>query len=338
LESFDSLALVAIVFNSIKLIVVTLLLFAKQFTIQNIVLGFIACSFLELLLSYYYLSKKGRSLHKPIFDLTHYKAFIYESLPQLGVVLFDSALARIDWILLGIYSTVSITAEYSFAYKFFELSKLPLLIIGPILLTRFSKLFTNNATLNVETKESIQTLFNLEMFISLLIPIFMVICWSSLIDFITDNKYGAINQSTFTILAFCIPIHFIINFYWTLGFAQGQLKEIMWITIFASILNLILNIIIIPKFGGIGAASAFLLSSIAQLVAYHIVIKTEKLSISLNKPILMGISAFSIVAIFRIVSFNVYLSAILACILYICFGIITKQFSIAKIKTILYSS
>lgn len=70
-----------------------------------------------------------------------WRALIRESLPQLGVIIFNAGIARVDWILLGIISTSAVLGEYSFAYKAFEMSTVPLLILAPLLLPKFSKWF-----------------------------------------------------------------------------------------------------------------------------------------------------------------------------------------------------
>jgi O-antigen/teichoic acid export membrane protein len=311
--------------------VVFLYLF-KTFTIQNIVIGFVGTSFIELLINYYFINKKISPQFKPILEKKAYKDFVLESLPQLGVVLFDSALARVDWILLGIFSTATITAEYSFAYKFFELSKLPLLILAPVLLTRFSKLFHSNEPLTAEKQKAIQDFFNLEIFISLLIPIFMICAWTDLIDLITDGKYGAVNQLIFTILAICVPLHFVINYLWTIGFVQGKLKEIMWITITVSILNLVSNIILIPLYGSVGAAVSFLLVTTIQLLFYFLFIKQNKLGVRFVPTMLFFLYAFLSILIAQLLFSNNYFAAIGSCIFYLSFVLLTKSVRLSKIS------
>jgi O-antigen/teichoic acid export membrane protein len=111
-------------------------------------------------------------------------------------------------------------------------------------------------------------LFRLENFILLLLPLFFISIWSPLIDGFTDGKYGQVNESKFWVLALCVPMHGLINFLWTSAFVQGQLKRIMYITISASLINLLANLFLIPLFGGMGAALAFLGSTAVQLVLY----------------------------------------------------------------------
>lgn len=332
LERFKYLAIIACCFNLSKLAAICMLFFGKELSIINIVYGFLAASVLELLIAYYYLQRTLKSRILPRLKRVVYKGFIIESLPQLGVVLFDSALARIDWILLGIFSTVSITAEYSFAYKFFELSKIPLLILAPVLLTRLTKLIQQRQEVSEEKQKSIQRFFDLEVFLSCFIPLIMVSCWSPLIDWVTDNKYGSSNETTFRILAICVPLHFIINFYWTVAFVNGRLKQIMYITIGVSLLNILLNILAIPKMGSLGAAYAFLFSTLIQMILYVRANQTSTLNPQIKKGFLVLLLAIASACFSLYTVSNPYVNIILTPALYLTSLLLfRRQFSLREL-------
>lgn len=331
-EAFRPLAIVSICVHLLKLTILFTLLLTHYLSIENVVYGFIVATLVELVISYFFLGKRLNDLLKPIIARESYKGFIVESLPQLGVVLFDSALARVDWILLGIYSTISITAEYSFAYKFFELSKLPLLILAPVLLTRFSKLFVqNDLPIEAEKQKSIQQFFNIEIFISMLIPIFMVSVWSGLIDWVTDGKYGAVNEMTYTILAICVPLHFVINLFWTMAFVQKQLKTIMYITIGVSLFNLIANIVLIPLYASVGAAIAFLLGTLIQFFCYYFLVKKQRMNIRLKSFLILIFVAIASLLTFKLLLSNSYLIAVCAIVTYVVAAFFLKLISFKKL-------
>lgn len=267
-EAYKELAYVSVTANILKLIGLIVLLLTNHFSVHEIVLVYTFCSLIELIIANYFANKHFEHYIKPQIQIKEYKLLIQESLPQFAVVLFDSALARIDWILLGIISTALATAEYSFAYRIFELSRLPILIVAPILLTRFSKLFVAQNTLSTKHKNEINVFLQFGLFISMLIPIFMIGIWSPVIDLFTNNKYGQVNEVNFMVLAFCVPLHFLTNFLWTLGFVQSQTKQIMLITIFSSITNIIFNAVLIKQFASFGASVSFLLSTLIQVLLY----------------------------------------------------------------------
>jgi O-antigen/teichoic acid export membrane protein len=332
LESYRALAILALCSNVFKFLMIVFFYCTGRFTIANVIFGYMATSVLELVFGYYLMSRSISTRIKPLLKITEYKYFILESLPQLGVVLFDSALARIDWILLGIISTAAATAEYSFAYKIFELSKLPLLIIAPLLLTRFSKLFGNGGVLSETHKNEIRLFFQLELFVLMLIPIILICTWTPLIDYFTDNKYGAVNELNFKILAACVPLAGIINFLWTVGFIQGQLKTIMFITIAVSITNVAANALLIPFYGNTGAAIAFLACTVLQVSLYMLYIKQPQVKPGLKNCVLMLVNAGLAIALGKFTTNNIIFTTVTALFTFVVLTLITGQLKLKQLR------
>lgn len=193
---------------------------------------------------------------------SEYKELIKSSFPQVGMVVLNAGIARMDWILLGIFSTPARTAEYSFAYKAFELSPLPLLIVAPLLLNYYSRspLQKDPARLNL--------LIRWEMVLATLLPLLSIIAWSPLADALTHNKYGQVNEVTFLILCFCIPFQYLINIHWSREFAQDRLGRIFTVTAITALVILAGDLLLIPLYAGRGAAIAFLAGMIVQYLLY----------------------------------------------------------------------
>src|SRR5690625_4230096 len=135
-EKFNKLAIIAIFTSITRVVFIVSLLLLGYFSIYLIVIAFIVSYLIEFGVSYYIAGVTLKYYIKQKAPIKEYKRLVIESFPQLGTVLFDSTLARIDWILIGVIATAVKTAEYSFAYKIFEISRIPFLIIAPILLTR----------------------------------------------------------------------------------------------------------------------------------------------------------------------------------------------------------
>jgi O-antigen/teichoic acid export membrane protein len=338
LDSYRHLAILSLVTNVAKFLLVLYLYFTFNFEIVKLILAFLASSVLELALAYYLLGFNIRAPLRPVLKIKEYKQFILESLPQLGVVIFDSALSRMDIVLLGILSTTAITGEYSFVYKVYELSKLPLLIIGPVLLTRLSKLFSHNKEIDEKQKKEIRFFFKLEMFIILLIPIFLISTWSPLVDHFTNGKYGAVNETKYWLLSICVPLVCIVNFMWTLGFVQGQLKVIMFITIAVSALNIIANLVLIPFFGGLGSAVAFLICTVIQVLLYIRFIDQRQIKFYMRDSAGIFICAAIAVVSTKLLTNNIIFTPIISIIAYTGMIFITRQLSLKQIKQMLYRS
>ena len=334
LEAYKSLAKLALISNVLKMLLILFLYLVHAFTINNLVYTYLLTSISEFLLGVYFLKKKLSFSVKPKLDLAHYKYFILESLPQLGVVFFDSALARVDWILLGIISTAGITADYSFAYRMYESSKLPIFVIAPILLTRFSRLFADVKQIDANSKNEIGIFFKIELYFVTLVPVVLVCVWTPLIDYISEGKYGAVNEINYAILAACVPLQCITNFLWSLGFVQGQLKTIMFITIGTAMLNLLINLLLIPYFGGTGAAIAFLISTFVQTLLYAYFMKQTEIRLDRKACLVAFANAFIAIVASKTLANNVIFAAGIAVVTLTVLAIFTKLINYNQILKI----
>ncbi len=263
-EDFRSLLIMSTCSSVIKVIALATLAFSNKITISAFISIYVLASFIELIVCVI-INKQNLFTEKRIaIKKKDYVHLIKESLPQLGVVIFNSAVARFDWVMLGILSTTVILADYSFAYKAFELSTLPLLIIGPVLLPKITRWFAkNNEGIN-ERKKHLLFLARAEIMFSCFLALLLNLLWSPVIDAITDNKYGAVNSFTILILSSAVPFLYVNNILWSVNFAQRKMKLIFYITTATFILICTGDIFLIPFSHGEGAAIAYLTAIVTQ--------------------------------------------------------------------------
>jgi O-antigen/teichoic acid export membrane protein len=267
-EKFGWLAVMSSAANLIRALWLIGVIVFSSLTITQVIVVYIVSSLVELLLSIYLVQKRLQVRIRK-WPLADYFILISESLPQIGVVFLNACIARIDWILLGIFSTQIITAEYSFAYKVFELSPVPLLIIGPLLLTRFSNWFSKqSANVFAEKQKKISLLIRAEMIVATFLPLLLNIAWSPMIDALTQNKYGKVNETVFLLLSACIPFQYLVNFFWTAHFAQDHLKMIFRITLVTCFIIVAGDLLMIPLFNAKGAAITYLAAMVAECILY----------------------------------------------------------------------
>jgi O-antigen/teichoic acid export membrane protein len=225
-----------------------LLAILHDVTINTIIITFIASSIAELIICLYITYKLLGVPIRISWDKQRWLGLLKESLPQMGVVIFDAAIARFDWIFLGILASAVILADYSFAYKLFELSTLPMLIVAPLLIPRFTRLFKTKPDNSQDKINDLFIFIRLEMMIASLIALVMNICWAPVIDLITNGKYGAVNIQTILILSASTPFLYMNNFLWTINFAQGKLKMIFWIITITFLINVMSAVLLVPCF------------------------------------------------------------------------------------------
>lgn len=282
MERFRLLAQLSVISNITRSISLLILVFIHQVTVSNVIIIFICGDVLELLVGFYFFKHTTGLPLSLTWNKQNYFALLKESSPQLGVVVITSALARFDWIFIGIFVSAIKLAEYSFAYKVFELSTLPLLTIAPILIPKFTRLFRNGES----NPDKLKLLARIEMVVAAATILLLNICWSPVIDTVTHDKYGAVNERTLFILSLCIPFQYLCNFFWTIFFAKGQLKLILIAFILTFSVNILGDIILIPLYKNEGAAIACLAGYVTQIAFYIAKNEFKQLNISVYNLLL----------------------------------------------------
>lgn len=270
LERFSQLMYISVVSNLTKLVALGCLAFYDQLQLQYVVLVFVLADGLELLASAILYSRIS-NLFPFTFNFDAYRSFLKECLPQAGTAIFSTALSRLDWILIGIFLSAGKLGEYSFAYKVFEFSTLPLLIVAPLLVPLFSRYLKDGRSLSGNTK--IRLLLKLELIIACLTALALNILWVPLIEPLTQGRYGKVNNQTIFLLSLSLPLLYLNNFLWSLHFATGRIKMILRIFACTFFVNLVLNSLLIPIWGNEGAALAFVVSILTQTILYSVNLK-----------------------------------------------------------------
>lgn len=244
-----------------------LFFFYGNLTLAIVVIIFISGDAVEFLVS---LAITKKVLKIPVIvkiKKSFYLQIIRESIPQAGVVVFTSAIARFDWIFLGIFATNIAVAEYSFAYKVFEVASLPLLIVAPVLIPRFTKAFRSNSG-RKSIGENLVNLIRVEMIISCLTVLVLNILWVPVINFITHGKYGFSDRYIIFFLSLSLPLLYMNNLFWTISFVNGKYKAIFKIFLVTFLITISLDIILIPILQANGAAVAYLLAILCQFILF----------------------------------------------------------------------
>jgi O-antigen/teichoic acid export membrane protein len=264
MERFGVVSYMLVISNTVRGITLLILALLHQISVPAIIGVFIAGDAFELMVTILLFRQKIKLPLTPKWDKIAYRALLQESLPQVGVVLITSALARFDWLFIGFMVSAVKLAEYSFAYKIFEISTLPLLAIAPLLIPRFTKIFKSGG----HHEADLAILIRIELAIAALTGLLLNMCWNPLIDIITHGKYGAVNTSTVLILSLCMPLLYLNNFLWTIYFVQNRLKMILHSFLITISVNIAADLILIPVYKNEGAAIAFLLACLAQAIFY----------------------------------------------------------------------
>ncbi|MEO6831779.1 MAG: polysaccharide biosynthesis C-terminal domain-containing protein [Chitinophagaceae bacterium] len=328
-QHFGALAWMGVSGNFFKVVILFSLYFSHAVNDKNIALLFLISGLLEWIFCFAIATGFSGKILLPTIDFSKYKALVFFSFPQLGVILLDSAFARIDWILMGIISTNALTADYSFAYKAYESSRLPLLIIAPIILPKLSKLYSQGG-ISKEKASELNFLWRAESLICVVIPLLLNICWDDVVNLVTHNRYGVSTRWVYAVLSLSLPMAYIINYLWTIAFSTGRLRLTFYFTAITLGVNFGLNLILIPLYGALGAAIAFTTSTAVQMVLYIWRVREPKLSMRYLDFALTCFSAIALVALTTVLPIHWFLKLVLAFLLYTIFAKIVGLVSLRR--------
>ena len=326
-------ALIALTVNLLKIAGLVLAMRRPPFHTGRVVVILAAGSAVELLLTFLYMRLRER--FRFCWSWRQYKLLRKEALPQYISVLFDISLARTDWILLGILGTATATADYSFAYRAFELARMPILIIGILVMPKLARRLEGGKVSGEGIADGIRTFYKTELLCAVIIAIILAIVWMPLAGTLSHGKYGASNEHMVWVLAACVPIHFAINFLWMLTFAARRYKSAARITVITALVNIGLNMVFIPLWGGLGAAFAFLIASVLQVVLYWRQVSKSVVQLSCRPPVLYVLTGAALVAGYFWLRPGWLAGLCITLPLFLFLTILLRQWSVADLSRVL---
>jgi len=191
--------------------------------------------------------------------------------PLTGLFIFDYILTFSDRLLIGHYLGSEMVGMYGANYDLIKMMVLfGMIIQGYIIYPELNKTFEKNNLIEVK---KIMT-FNLNIFVTVFLPlcIFIIYFNNSISSLFIGNQFTPLSSEL-------IPIFSIIFLLWGIKIHHidyiFQLKEktsvSMYILFFGSLINLILNFILIPRMELIGASYATLSSYFIILLVSFII-------------------------------------------------------------------
>ena len=180
----------------------------------------------------------------------------------LGLVLFINLLYfRIDVWILTMYRTTSELGAYALSYKFFEFAiSLPTLSMQ----AAFPQLIQTTGL----TQKKIRTQLMISFFI---ISLFVMVCLfvgAPLLTLIKSEYAQAIVP--LQILSLSVPIFFITSPLMWDYIALGKQQKLLPIYALGLVSNVVLNLLLIPRFGALAAAAT---TGLSELIVLLIIVK-----------------------------------------------------------------
>ncbi len=198
------------------------------------------------------------------FKKSTWKRFLAMSWPLGFVIIFATIYHQIDSVMLGYLGQITETGWYNAAYRIANAALIPSVFIFqgfyPVLSTAFK-----------ESKERMQKIWNYRTGITTLIAIPLVVAGLVLAPRIIDLVYGPSFSPSilaFQILIIMTGIMFFMGPCSQILVVSNQQKKYFWIAGSGAIVNIILNLILIPKYSLYGAAIATLITFFLMFILF----------------------------------------------------------------------
>lgn len=201
--------------------------------------------------------------YKFLFSIKEAIRFIKYGFPFFFSGIFATINSNIDIIILGIISTNSEVGLYSSAYKIINV----LIIVVTLVFTPIYPVMIE--LINLKKWDELNSLMiKVKKYVyALALPLLVggIILGKEVIIFLFGIKYSEAGL-TFKILIVYICLLYIREIYGYILTASGNQKSYMTVVSISSAINVIMNLILIPQIGIVGAALTTLFSEIINLI------------------------------------------------------------------------
>ena len=261
-----------------------------------------------------------------------WQRFLSMSWPLALVGIFGGISSQADSVMMGYLGQITQTGWYNAAYGIIGITLVPAGLISQSFYPALSKFFH-------DSKEKLQTVWNyfMDSMIFLAVPIVVggVALAPRIIDFIYDPTYFPTGKETilaFQILLITAGLAFLSSPFSQILVVTNQQKKLFFVTLAGAVINVILNLILIPRYSLYGAA----LTTVATSVLIFFLLFRFTLKLTPIRPfnlkslfsffgaVLATIPMYFLIIQPKIYHLNIFLSILIGAIIYSFVFLIVK--------------
>ena len=210
-------------------------------------------------------------------DYGFVKKIVAESFPLAISAFMISIYYNLDMVMLGMIKTETEVGIYNAVYRIFMIGILPIGVIVKILLPSISRILEKDKLINSLIKYGIMLLVT-----SVIVSVVFYFFAEELLIIIFGKQYIA-GTYALMIISFNIAVIGVNVFFGNPLTVWGKQRQYAVAITFGAIANILLNIILIPKYSYNGAAFATLLSEVVVFVGVFYLFSNNLKSIIVGK-------------------------------------------------------
>ena len=229
-------------------------------SVQNLSLSYLFASLVALLFILFFFHFKVYRL-KIYFNSAIWRNILAMSWPLALAGMMGSICANTDSIMMGYWGQITQTGWYNAAHRIIGVAVIPTSLITISFFPALSKFFG-------QSKQKLQNAWNYYtqtmIFIALPLVVGGIALAPKIIDFVYDPTFYP-SVLAFQILIITGGILILSSPFGQVLIVSNQQKKAFWIVLFGAIVNVILNLFLIPKYSLYGAAFTTLVASFLML-------------------------------------------------------------------------
>jgi len=292
-------------------------------SVENLSYSYLFASLIALIFILIFFHFKVFSL-RISWQKSIWQRFLSISWPLALAGIFGGIYSLTDSVMMGYWGQITQTGWYNAASKIIGVTFIPTSLISTSFYPALSKFFH-------DSKEKLQTAWNyfMDSMIILAFPIVVggIVLSPRIIDFIYDPTYFPTGRETilaFQILLIMAGLAFLSNPFSQILIVANQQKKLFSVTLAGAVINVILNLIFIPKYSLYGAAVATVATM--AIVFFLLFRFTSKLTpvkplnfkffLNCISAILATIPMYFLIIQPKIYNLNVFLSILIGAVVY----------------------
>lgn len=272
-------------------------------------------------------------LKSPFVDFIYFRKILKQSIPFALLALLTNLHNRTDSVFLErlLPAGAEQAGIYASAFRLLDAAMIIALLFSVLLLPLFSRMISEK----IAVKSLVKTSFTLVFIYGIVVAIASYFYSYPLMHLLYDSHVDA-SSDVFRILMLSIVPLSATYIFGTLLTANGNLKELNIIATIAMILNIGLNVLLIPHFQAIGSAYISFLTQMLIILA-EIILAKKVFSLEMSKKYILKLTFFLICAVFAgWVSLQLPFHWIINFLILLCFcGMFIFIFGLIKPKEII---
>ena len=208
------------------------------------------------------------------FDLDSFKSLLLNSLPIFLFLLFDQALLRVDQVMIGNLLSDAELGQYAVASKLVNLwNFVPIIVLSTLFPVMVKSFHLSSTEFYSLTQKVIGGFF----FISILFGLVVTLISEPLIS----SLYGEGFAQAVPILqlyAWFPLFNFFVLFRAKIFTVTGELRLAILVSLTVLLINIMVNFLLIPQYGAVGAVYSSMLSILTVSLAFSFLSKTIRVT------------------------------------------------------------